>query len=104
MPTDITKTFGALYVGALIIAVLYGFGSLQTYIYFHLYGRDSIWQKMLVFYIWFLHSVQVILCTYRFIGSSIVSILAVCPIVGNAVFHYIIADYSNPEYLVYGYT
>ncbi|TFK90378.1 hypothetical protein K466DRAFT_596979 [Polyporus arcularius HHB13444] len=59
------NTLGALLIGNLISACLYGFTTLQTYTYFSGGSRgDSIWLRSLVAFLWILDTVHLVLISH----------------------------------------
>ncbi|KAF9481087.1 hypothetical protein BDN70DRAFT_569630 [Pholiota conissans] len=55
---DISNTFGAALIGAFISTTLYGLTTLQTYLYYVYYPKDSRQLKNLVGVIWLLDTLQ----------------------------------------------
>ncbi|KAJ7678937.1 hypothetical protein DFH06DRAFT_1165265 [Mycena polygramma] len=56
-PIDLNKTFGALLIGIIVSAALYGVTCLQTFYYFTNYN-DGLWAKSLVLALWVLETVH----------------------------------------------
>jgi hypothetical protein len=81
---DITNTVGSSLVGALISAILYGLTSLQTYLYFLYYPKDTFGTKALVTTIWVLDTVHT-------------AFMSIC------VYHYLVSNYFNPIALASGH-
>ncbi|KAI0712971.1 hypothetical protein C8T65DRAFT_829169, partial [Cerioporus squamosus] len=52
------NTLGAVLIGNLIAACLYGLTTIQTYIYFGRCREDSIWLRSLVVFLWILDTVH----------------------------------------------
>jgi len=77
---DIGGTFGAAYIGSMISMGLYGLTSLQSYLYYAYYPKDSSSLKLLVAILWALESLQVAL---------------VC----HAMYYYLVVNYANPSAL-----
>ncbi|KAL6303388.1 hypothetical protein BKA93DRAFT_826674 [Sparassis latifolia] len=44
---ELDRTYGVVFIGVLISAILFGVTNLQVFIYFQRYSRDSIWDKSL---------------------------------------------------------
>ncbi|KAK0457539.1 uncharacterized protein EV420DRAFT_1548912 [Desarmillaria tabescens] len=61
---SIGDTFGALFVGAVISAVLYGITNLQVIVYYKRYPNDWSLYRRSVALFWFLDTLHVALCTY----------------------------------------
>ncbi|KAF9039850.1 hypothetical protein BJ165DRAFT_1494415 [Panaeolus papilionaceus] len=80
----IDDTYGASLLGAFATAVLYGVTTLQTYFYFVFYPKDSRSNKILIWVVWALDTVQMIL-------------VIMC------MYHYLITNYSNPSVLPIGH-
>ncbi|TCD61122.1 hypothetical protein EIP91_009018 [Steccherinum ochraceum] len=57
-------TTGALLVGPLVTTFLYGFSTLQTYIYFTRHTSDKVEMKLWVAFIWIVDTTQAILVCY----------------------------------------
>ncbi|KAF8580312.1 hypothetical protein K439DRAFT_1662836 [Ramaria rubella] len=56
---DLGTTFGALYVGAIVSTVLFGFTSNQAYVYFKKYnGEDALSTRALVVILWLFDCLQ----------------------------------------------
>ncbi|KAL0952285.1 hypothetical protein HGRIS_006575 [Hohenbuehelia grisea] len=73
----LNNSIGALYVGTIVAAVLYGFTSLQTYWYYHWYARrDTKVHKISVGFLWALDTVHLIL---------------IC----HGVYHYMVTGFGN---------
>ncbi|KAG1751872.1 hypothetical protein EDB19DRAFT_1674294 [Suillus lakei] len=53
MEVDIQDTFGAGFIGGMVAAILYGITTLQTYLYYVYYPRDTNGLKVLVAFIWY---------------------------------------------------
>ncbi|KAG2131944.1 hypothetical protein BD769DRAFT_595472 [Suillus cothurnatus] len=56
---DIHDTFGAGFIGGMVAAILYGITTLQTYLYYVYYPRDTNGLKVLVGSIWVLDTLHV---------------------------------------------
>ncbi|SJL15322.1 uncharacterized protein ARMOST_18815 [Armillaria ostoyae] len=61
---SIGETFGALYVGAIIAAVLFGITNLQTVIYYKRYPNDWWLYRYSVALLWVLDTLHVVLSTH----------------------------------------
>lgn len=59
MAVDIHDTFGAGFIGGMVAAILYGITTLQTYLYYVYYPRDTNGLKVLVGSIWVLDTLHV---------------------------------------------
>jgi hypothetical protein len=81
---DLSNTFGATLIGALVSAVLYGLTTLQTYLYYISYPNDAQGTKLLVAFIWVLDTVH-----FAFISLT--------------VYFYLVTNYFNPAGLVDGH-
>ncbi|KAG7439726.1 uncharacterized protein BT62DRAFT_1013529 [Guyanagaster necrorhizus] len=66
MSAPLSKTYGAVAIGALCASVLSGAVAIQTILYYKFYPSDFFRVKLLVFIIWFLD-----ICHTTFIGISI---------------------------------
>ncbi|KAG7449984.1 uncharacterized protein BT62DRAFT_917532 [Guyanagaster necrorhizus] len=65
VPTSsIGSTFGALFIGMVVAAALWGVSCVQTWYYFDNYRRDSIFLKVVVFLTWLSDTVHQILITH----------------------------------------
>ncbi|KAF8639296.1 hypothetical protein AX17_001607 [Amanita inopinata Kibby_2008] len=80
----IDNTYGAELIGAIVSAMMYGITNLQTYFYYMTYPNDAKENKILVFSIWLLDTLQM----------ALVSI---------TVYHYLITNYDNPPALGFGH-
>ncbi|KAF9555960.1 hypothetical protein CPC08DRAFT_765552 [Agrocybe pediades] len=70
---DVPNTFGACLIGALISAVLYGLTTLQTYLYYVYYPKDTRQLKILVGFIWIIDTVHfgfMSLAVYHYLVKS----------------------------------
>ncbi|KAJ8462066.1 hypothetical protein ONZ45_g6186 [Pleurotus djamor] len=73
----LNNTIGALYVGTIIAAILYGFTTLQAYWYYHWYARrDTIVHRLAVGGLWCLDTLHLIL---------------IC----HGVYHYMVTGFGN---------
>ncbi|KIM42084.1 hypothetical protein M413DRAFT_445246 [Hebeloma cylindrosporum] len=81
---DLSNTFGAMLVGALVSAMLYGLTTLQTYFYYVYYPNDSLGTRVLVFTIWVIDTLH----------GALMSL---------AVYHYLVINYNNPAELAFGH-
>ncbi|KAK0222415.1 hypothetical protein EDD85DRAFT_254901 [Armillaria nabsnona] len=62
--SPIDSTFGALFIGMVLAAVLWGVSCVQTWYYFDNYRRDSIFLKGVVFFTWLSDTIHQILITH----------------------------------------
>ncbi|KAK0493136.1 hypothetical protein EDD18DRAFT_1333892 [Armillaria luteobubalina] len=62
--TPIDSTFGALFIGMVMAAVLWGVSCVQTWYYFDNYRRDSMFLKGVVFFTWLSDTIHQILITH----------------------------------------
>ncbi|KAF5389732.1 hypothetical protein D9757_006066 [Collybiopsis confluens] len=74
------NTFGALLIGSMVGAALWGVGTLQLYYYFYHYPKDRAWLKILVLIAWTFDTVQQAL-------------------IGHVVYYYLVQNYFNPANL-----
>ncbi|KAG6836207.1 hypothetical protein H0H93_010319 [Arthromyces matolae] len=71
--SDLNNTVGALFLGTVGSAFLYGFTSLQTYWYFHRWVRDPHVNKFAVALLWILdtlHLAFVIHAVYTYVATG----------------------------------
>ncbi|KAI0694309.1 hypothetical protein C8T65DRAFT_666988 [Cerioporus squamosus] len=80
---SLDNTFGAVLVGTILGAVLYGLTSHQTYRYYRLYPTDPLILKLMVAGIWLLDTFHTVLSMH------------VC-------YFYLVSNYFNPERLLSG--
>ncbi|KAL7278801.1 hypothetical protein ACG7TL_007812 [Trametes sanguinea] len=73
-------TYGALFIGLLFSAVLFGVTMLQTFVYFQQYPSDRAWRKLAVSWLWFLDALHLALSAHF-------------------VYHYLVSNYANPAAL-----
>ncbi|KAJ7806155.1 hypothetical protein B0H14DRAFT_2876759 [Mycena olivaceomarginata] len=73
---DLTKTFGALLIGVIVSAALYGVTCIQTFYYFTHY-HDGWWAKILIAVLWIFETVHSIFSCH-------------------AIYWYVITNYANP--------
>ncbi|KAG2040894.1 hypothetical protein BDR03DRAFT_1007671 [Suillus americanus] len=59
MAVNIHDTFGAGFIGGMVAAILYGITTLQTYLYYVYYPRDTNGLKVLVASIWVIDTLHV---------------------------------------------
>ncbi|KAF8963314.1 hypothetical protein BDZ97DRAFT_1919975 [Flammula alnicola] len=81
---DISSTFGAALIGALISTMLYGLTTLQTYLFYVYYPKDSRKTKTLVALIWILDTLHAAFMSFT-------------------IYHYLVANYFNPAALAIGH-
>ncbi|KAI0758794.1 hypothetical protein C8Q74DRAFT_264045 [Fomes fomentarius] len=75
-------TYGALFIGVLVSAVLFGVTMLQTFVYFSQYPSDRAWRKLAVCWLWFLDAVHLALSAHF-------------------VYYYLVVNYDNPSALLH---
>lgn len=73
----LTDTYGALYIGLLLSAVLFGIVNLQVFVYFQSYKADRIWSKIAVCWLWLLDAFHLAL-------------------ISHVVYFYLVTNYANP--------
>ncbi|KAF8200166.1 hypothetical protein BJ912DRAFT_623513 [Pholiota molesta] len=73
---DISNTFGAALIGAFVATTLYGLTTLQTYLYYVYYPKDSGSMKSIVSIIWILDTLQAAFMTF-------------------SVYHYLVTSYFD---------
>jgi len=78
----LADTYGALFIGLLISAVLFGITNLQVFVYSQSYKDDSIWSKLAVGWLWLLDAFHLAL-------------------ISHAVYFYLVSNYANPLKLTY---
>ncbi|KJA26631.1 hypothetical protein HYPSUDRAFT_36351 [Hypholoma sublateritium FD-334 SS-4] len=81
---DIRSTFGATLIGSFIATMLYGLTTLQTYLYYAYYPKDSRSTKALVAVIWILDTLHAAFMAY-------------------SVYYYLVISYFNPDLLGVGH-
>jgi len=82
-PVDIRDTYGAMYIGFLFSAVLFGVGTLQVWVYFQTHWkRKWFGYKLAVAWIWFLDAVHLALTAHL-------------------LYYYLVINYANPAGLAY---
>ncbi|EAU87439.2 hypothetical protein CC1G_02198 [Coprinopsis cinerea okayama7 len=84
VPTTIHERFGAGLIGALVNAMMYGLTTLQTYIFYLYYPKDSRGNKLLVAVVWVIDSVHTALVSW-------------------CIYYYLVTNYDNPEGLKTGH-
>ncbi|KZT02170.1 uncharacterized protein LAESUDRAFT_763112 [Laetiporus sulphureus 93-53] len=57
---ELDATYGAVFIGAFVSAVLFGVTNLQAFIYFQRYSSDGVWSKIAVCWLWLLDAVHLI--------------------------------------------
>ncbi|EPS97992.1 hypothetical protein FOMPIDRAFT_1051898 [Fomitopsis schrenkii] len=63
--SELGPTYGAAYIGVqLILYRLYGVTHLQVFVYFREYHRDTLWNKLVVCWLWALDSLHLAFCVY----------------------------------------
>jgi len=80
----IDNTFGAILIGVVVAAILYGITNLQTYWYYSQFPEDSQGTRTLVFVIWLLDTLHI-------------------GLVLKAIYYYVITNYANPSGLEDGH-
>ncbi|RPD54867.1 hypothetical protein L226DRAFT_261810 [Lentinus tigrinus ALCF2SS1-7] len=80
---SLDNTFGAVLIGTILGAILYGLTSHQTYRYYRLYPTDPLILKLMVAVIWFLDTLHTALSMH------------VC-------YYYLVTHYFQPERLLSG--
>ncbi|KAI0350521.1 hypothetical protein OH77DRAFT_1514309 [Trametes cingulata] len=78
--SNLNPTYGALFVGVLLSAVLFGVTMLQTFVYFQQYASDRAWRKLAVCWLWFLDALHLALCAHL-------------------VYYYLVTNYDRPDTL-----
>lgn len=82
---DIGRTFGALFIGVTIAAVLYGLSSVQAFIYFQTHkGTGTIFYKLAVICLWILdalHLSLIVHCVYYYLVTNYTNVGALTEIV-----------------------
>ncbi|KAG2145833.1 hypothetical protein DEU56DRAFT_183417 [Suillus clintonianus] len=82
---DIGRTFGALFIGATIAAVLFGLSNVQVFIYFQTHrGTGTTFYKLFVIWLWILdalHLALVIHCVYYYLVINYANISALTHII-----------------------
>ncbi|KAJ7159220.1 hypothetical protein C8R43DRAFT_1178006 [Mycena crocata] len=63
-PPTLGNTLGALFLGMVFSAILFGVSSLQVYLYFHYFPHDSLLHKFSVGFIWLLDATHLSLTIY----------------------------------------
>ncbi|KAI0633136.1 hypothetical protein C8Q77DRAFT_1158548 [Trametes polyzona] len=79
---DLDPTYGALFIGVLVSAVLFGVTMLQTFVYFQHYSSDRPWRKLAVCWLWCLDAFHLVLSAHF-------------------VYHYLVVNYDNPGALTH---
>jgi hypothetical protein len=74
------STLGALFIGNLMAAVLYGVTCVQTFIYFQYSSRDAMSLRVTVFFLWICDTAHIAIMTY-------------------AVYFYVVTNFANPAAL-----
>ncbi|KAL5503821.1 hypothetical protein ACEPAH_7892 [Sanghuangporus vaninii] len=74
---SVRDTFGAAYVGAMVMMILYGITCLQTYFFYIHYPNDDLFTKLLVLSIWTLDTFHAVL-------------------VSHTMYFYLVSNYNNP--------
>lgn len=80
MAVDIHDTFGAGFIGGMVTAILYGITTLQTYLYYVYYPKDTNGLKVLVAFIWVLDTLHVSLMCH-------------------ALYYYLVSSFGDPNNL-----
>ncbi|KAG1751867.1 hypothetical protein EDB19DRAFT_1205616 [Suillus lakei] len=80
MEVDIHDTFGAGFIGGMVTAILYGITTLQTYLYYVYYPRDTNGLKVLVVFIWVIDTLHVSLMCH-------------------ALYYYLVTNFGNADNL-----
>jgi len=80
----LAQTFGSALIGAMVAMVLYGIGTMQTYLYFVYYPEDSRGLKALVSVLWVVETLHV-------------------AFVNRFLYIYLIMDFGNPLALIKGH-
>ncbi|TFY56301.1 hypothetical protein EVG20_g8978 [Dentipellis fragilis] len=63
-PHSVLSSVGAIYAGLLVMSILYGVTTLQSYMYFRAYPRDKQVHKVLVMILWLLDTAHTICIAY----------------------------------------
>ncbi|KAM5544655.1 hypothetical protein V8D89_001553 [Ganoderma adspersum] len=80
---SLDNTFGAVFLGTVLGAILYGLTSHQTFRYYRLYPTDPLVLKLTVLALWVMDSFHTVLCIH------------VC-------YYYLVSHYFKPERLLSG--
>ncbi|TBU53498.1 hypothetical protein BD310DRAFT_829972 [Dichomitus squalens] len=79
--SGLDSTYGALFIGVLVSAVLFGLTMLQVFVYFQHYPADRRWRKVAVFWLWFLDA-------FHFSLSA------------HFIYFYLVTNFDNPSALL----
>ncbi|KIM71149.1 hypothetical protein PILCRDRAFT_759636 [Piloderma croceum F 1598] len=78
----LADTHGALFIGLIIAAILFGITNLQVFVYLQSCKGDRIWNKLAVGWLWLLDAFQLAL-------------------ISHAVYFYLVINYANPVELTH---
>ncbi|KAJ3554847.1 hypothetical protein NM688_g2896 [Phlebia brevispora] len=81
-PLKLDNTLGAVFVGNMFVAVLYGVSCVQIYMYHHRSVRDSRIMQAVIYFLWILDTLQLAFWT-------------------DAIYYYSVTNYFNPPALQY---
>ncbi|KAF8583507.1 hypothetical protein K439DRAFT_50908 [Ramaria rubella] len=76
---DVNSTFGALLIGLLFAAFLFGTLTLQTYLYFRKFWRDPVLLKVVVMALWSLNTLQMCFISsaqYKYVVTNFLGLLS----------------------------
>ncbi|KAG2153058.1 uncharacterized protein EDB93DRAFT_240432 [Suillus bovinus] len=77
---DLTDTYGALFIGSILAAMLFGLTTVQAFIYFRTHaGRWTKFYRLVVLFLWTLDAVQVaatVHCVYYYLVTNFSNIFA----------------------------
>ncbi|GJE93960.1 hypothetical protein PsYK624_101270 [Phanerochaete sordida] len=68
-------TLGALFIGEVLISVLFGTATVQAYFFFHCNERDSLLLKAGVFLIWFADAFHLFVISYGIYGYTVTNFM-----------------------------
>ncbi|KAG0706001.1 hypothetical protein DFH29DRAFT_237766 [Suillus ampliporus] len=82
---DLGSTFGALFIGVITAAVLFGFTNLQAFVYFQTHGDTGrTFYKLVVIWLWILdalHQALIVHCVYYYLVINYANIGALTEVV-----------------------
>ncbi|KAJ3554848.1 hypothetical protein NM688_g2895 [Phlebia brevispora] len=79
---DLDDTLGAVFMGNVVVAVLYGISCVQMYMYHQRSSRDSRTMQALIYFLWILDTLQLIFWT-------------------EAIYYFCVTNYLNPSAFIY---
>ncbi|OAX34898.1 hypothetical protein K503DRAFT_785446 [Rhizopogon vinicolor AM-OR11-026] len=102
---DLGNTYGALFIGIILGAVLFGISNVQTFVYFHTRSKKGItFYALVVIFLWVLdalHLIVIVHCVYHYLVTDFSNISSLTEVVWSFKLH-ILFECMLCIYIAYG--